>query len=240
MLKKRIEKALKKERGMRLSMFEVQSLAAHLGLGVWRGSKQAAKRKKIVKPEKRDPIKVHIRWMIRRDMPEVLAIEKDGFEFPRQEKDFIRCLQQRNCIGMVAEHDEKVVGFMVYELHKDQLHVLDFAVASGRRLSTVGTQMIDKLIGKLSSKGRNRIVLEVRETNLSAQMFFRSQGFTAIEVLRNYYDETTEDGIVFNYGYVPETEQKSKPGVANVVEFGSDDDVDDDDDDDGDVAIEIK
>ncbi len=240
MLKKRIEKALKKERGMRLSMFEVQSLAAHLGLGVWRGSKQAAKRKKIVKPEKRDPIKVHIRWMIRRDMPEVLAIEKDGFEFPRLEEDFLQCLRQRNCIGMVAEYDEKVAGFMIYELHKDHIYVLDFAVSKKHRCSTVGTQMVDKLVGKLSKERRNRIVIEVRETNLAAQMFFRSQGFTAIDVLRDYYDETTEDGIVFNYGYVPETEQKSKPGVANVVEFGSDDDVDDDDDDDGDVAIEIK
>ena len=59
---------------------------------------------------------VHIRWMIRRDMPEVLEIEQSSFEFPWTEEDFIRCLRQRNCIGMVAEYDEKVVGFMIYEL----------------------------------------------------------------------------------------------------------------------------
>ena len=73
-------------------------------------------------------INVHIRWMIRRDMPEVLSIEKSSFEFPWSEEDFIRCLRQRNCIGMVAEYDERVVGFMIYELHKDQLHVLNFSV----------------------------------------------------------------------------------------------------------------
>jgi len=44
---------------------------------------------------------VHIRWMIRRDMPEVLDIESGSFEFPWSEEDFIRCLRQRNCIGMV-------------------------------------------------------------------------------------------------------------------------------------------
>jgi len=49
---------------------------------------------------------VHIRWMIRRDMPEVLEIEDRSFEFSWSEEDFIRCLRQRNCIGMVAEHDE--------------------------------------------------------------------------------------------------------------------------------------
>ena len=51
---------------------------------------------------------VHIRWMIRRDMPEVLDIENRSFEFSWTEEDFIRCLRQRNCIGMVAEHDDRV------------------------------------------------------------------------------------------------------------------------------------
>ena len=77
------------------------------------------------KPE----VRIHIRWMIRRDMAEVLAIEAESFEFPWSEEDFIRCLRQRNCIGMVAELDDHVVGFMIYELHKNRLHVLNFAVA---------------------------------------------------------------------------------------------------------------
>ena len=71
---------------------------------------------------------VHIRWMIRRDMPRCLGDRAAGFEFPWSEEDFIRCLRQRNCIGMVAEHSERVVGFMIYELHKNRLHVLNFAV----------------------------------------------------------------------------------------------------------------
>ena len=50
-------------------------------------------------------VNVHIRWMIRRDMPEVLQIERTSFEYPWSEEDFIRCLRQRNCIGMVAEYD---------------------------------------------------------------------------------------------------------------------------------------
>ena len=52
-------------------------------------------------------VPVHIRWMIRRDMAEVLEIERAAFEFPWFEEEFIRCLRQRNCIGMVAEHGER-------------------------------------------------------------------------------------------------------------------------------------
>jgi [ribosomal protein S18]-alanine N-acetyltransferase len=144
---------------------------------------------------------VHIRWMIRRDMPEVLAIENRSFEFPWSDEDFIRCLRQRNCIGMVAEYDERVVGFMIYELHKNRLHVLNFAVRPEFRRRGVGTAMMRKLIGKLSEQRRNRILLEIRETNLDAQLFFRDRNFRAISVLRAFYEDSPEDAYLMQYRY---------------------------------------
>jgi ribosomal-protein-alanine N-acetyltransferase len=146
-------------------------------------------------------VRVHIRWMIRRDMPEVLATEKASFEFPWLEDDFIRCLRQRNCIGMVAEHDDRVVGFMIYELHKARIHVLNLAVSPDCRRRGVGSQMVAKLAAKLSPQRRSRIVLEVRETNLGAQLFFRENGFRAVSVLRGFYADTPEDAYVMQHRY---------------------------------------
>ena len=142
---------------------------------------------------------VHIRWMIRRDMPTVLSIEESSFEFAWSEEEFIRCLRQRNCIGMVAELGDRVVGFMIYELHKNRLHLLNFAVCPSMRRTHIGTAMVEKLIGKLSSDRRNRILLEVRETNLEAQLFFKSLGFRAISVLRDFYADTTEDAYLMQF-----------------------------------------
>lgn len=155
----------------------------------------------ICKPPKGGPLPVHIRWMIRRDMPEVLAVEQQCFEFPWYEDDFVRCLRQRNCIGMVAEASERVVGFMVYELHKHKLHILNFAVSSRVRRRGVGTQMAKKLAGKLSHDRRSRILLEIRETNLPAQLFFRTLGFRAVTVLRQFYEDTPEDAYLMQYRY---------------------------------------
>ena len=139
---------------------------------------------------------VHVRWMIRRDMLEVLAIEQEAFEFPWSEDDFARCLRQRNCIGMVAEMSDSIVAFSVYELHRTRLHVLNFAVLRSHRRLGVGTQMMAKLTAKLAPDRRNRIVLEVRETNLAAQLFFRSLGFRAVSVLRDFYQDTAEDAYL--------------------------------------------
>ena len=161
--------------------------------------------------DQRPEIRVHVRWMIRRDMPEVLATESESFEFPWSEQDFIRCLRQRNCIGMVAEHDDHVIGFMIYELQKTRIHVLNFAVAPAYRRSGVGSQMIAKLTAKLSSQRRNRIQLEVRETNLAAQVFFRGNGFRAVSVLRSYYDDTPEDAYLMQFRYHPEKADAADP-----------------------------
>jgi ribosomal-protein-alanine N-acetyltransferase len=143
--------------------------------------------------------RVHIRWMIRRDMPEVLAIEHASFEYPWCEEEFLRVLRQRNCIGMVAEYGERIVGFMIYELHRNKIHVLDFATHPEFRRRGVGRQMVQKLVGKLSGQRRNRIALYVRETNLAAQLFYRVNGFRAAEVIREHFLDTGEDAYLMFY-----------------------------------------
>lgn len=151
---------------------------------------------------------VHIRWMIRRDMTSVLAIEEQSFEFPWTEDEFIRCLRQRDCIGMVAERNEEVAGFMIYELHKNRIHILSFAVHPDFRRQSVGTAMIEKLVSKLAYQRRNRIVLEVRETNLAAQLFFRKRGFRATGVLKSFYEDTPEDAFLMQFRHADEAAQR--------------------------------
>lgn len=146
-----------------------------------------------------NPVHTHIRWMIRRDMPRVLMIEEACFEFFWDEDEFMRYLRQRNCIGMVAERDDEIVGFMIYELHKNRLHLLSLAVAPAFHRSGVGRAMCEKMIGKLSHDRRNRIMLEVRETNLDAQKFFKAMGFRAISVLRDFYEGSPEDAYLMQY-----------------------------------------
>lgn len=145
-------------------------------------------------------LQVHIRWYIRRDMPEVLAIEADSFEFPWTEKDFLYCLRQRNCIGMVAEHEDRVVGFMIYELNETRIRLLSIATAADCRRQGIGTALVAKLIRKITPQRRTAITLEVRETNLPAQLFFRRHGFRVTAIRRGVYgDDTPDDAYSMRY-----------------------------------------
>ena len=167
----------------------------------------------------KEQVKVHIRWMIRRDMPEVLAAELASFEYAWTEDDFLRCLRQRNCIGMVAEADDRVVGFMIYELHKSRLHVLNFAVHPRARRTGIGAQMVAKLVNKLSTHRRQRITLAVRERNTQAQVFFRGHDFRATKVLRHYYEDSGEDAFQMEYRVGVEDEEALELPVNRIAQF---------------------
>ncbi len=106
---------------------------------------------------------IHIRWMIRRDMEEVLDIEQQCFgQHAWSEDDYMNMVKRRNCIGMVAEHDEKIVGVMIYELEKHCLRLRTLSVMPKYFRQGIGRQMIKKLTDKLSQQRRSKIITEVR------------------------------------------------------------------------------
>lgn len=125
---------------------------------------------------------VHIRWLIRRDLPSVLSVDNQCYpgEWERwSEEDFLSYLRQRNCIGMVCESESSIVGFMVYELHKDLLRVQKMAVEVTNQRRGIATAMVRRLQDKLSMQRRRFIDISVNEDNLTACMFLRSCGFVA-------------------------------------------------------------
>jgi ribosomal-protein-alanine N-acetyltransferase len=57
---------------------------------------------------------------------------------------------------MVAEHDHRIIGFMIYELHKSRLRVLNFATTPDMRRQGVGSQMIRPWSTSCRSSGAAR------------------------------------------------------------------------------------
>jgi ribosomal-protein-alanine N-acetyltransferase len=145
----------------------------------------------------------YVRWMIRSDLDSVVAIEKDVYDYPWSQQEFLIALGQRNCIGMVAERNEEVVGYTVYELHKTRIELLNFAVRARSQRLGVGSAMIEKLKSKLAYERRSKISLELRERNLEGQLFFRQAGFRCTSILYGWYaveEESVAYRMQFNSG----------------------------------------
>lgn len=147
-----------------------------------------------------------IRWMVRRDMKEVLAIEKNSFEFPFTPEDFENELRRRDVVGMVSEVDGEVAGYILYSIRKHRMDIVVLAVAEKRRRQGVGERLVNMLKGKVNNQNKRRIRTHVRETNLPALIFFRKHGFLATTILKDFYETDCPDDC-----YVMEWE-KEKDG----------------------------
>lgn len=140
-----------------------------------------------------------IRWIISRDLREVVEIEKRSFPNPWSAKDFTACLKHNNSIGTVVETTSgSICGYMLYSLHAGYVRLINMAVAPEVRRTGIGSLMLERLKAKLNQEYRNMIVTDVSERSVEAQLLFRSQGFLAAKYMRTAYGVDTA-GIRFEF-----------------------------------------
>lgn len=137
-----------------------------------------------------------MRWMIRKDLPAVVAIERASFHTPWTEEDFANELRRQNVYGMVVENDHnEIVGYVVTQLNEKSYTIRNIAVRSDYFGCGVGDAIIEKLELKCTPK-RPYLYAMVAESNLRALMFFKRNGFQAVDLIKEPYSDATDDGIV--------------------------------------------
>ena len=142
------------------------------------------------------------RWMVRKDLHEAIGIEASCYSRPWNEDDFNRKMRERNTTGLVCDHNGAVAGFMLYELHKHRLGLVKLVVDPIYHRCGIGTILVEKLKSKLSVSRRERITVEVPESQLGVQLFFKAMGFKARDVFRNKFtddDGNPEDAYFMEY-----------------------------------------
>lgn len=72
-----------------------------------------------------------VRHMIHRDIPACVEIDYEHAALSWLEPDFHEAITAPRRVGMVAEVDDKIVGFMVYEMHEDHLTLLKLVGVPG-------------------------------------------------------------------------------------------------------------
>ncbi len=137
-------------------------------------------------------------WVAREDRAEIMRIENASFDSPWTRKELDSVLSQANTSAFIAKHDGRVVGYIIAERAQSHLHIMTIAVEPEFRGYGIGTQLVRRLIELIGGK-HTRVTLEVRETNVTAQQFFKALEFRCTKVLRDFYDDTTEDAYLMEY-----------------------------------------
>lgn len=142
-------------------------------------------------------LQIAVRNLDHRDLRSVLAIDAQTAA-PWSAGALLDTASKGRGFGIVAVLSKKhVIGFLVGEALPKSVQILHVAVARQYQRRRVGRHLLSWVRDTISQTTRNVVGAEVRETNLGAQMFLKKCGFTAVELLRDYYDDTGEDGIRF-------------------------------------------
>ncbi len=123
-----------------------------------------------------------VRWLTRLDLPEVLAIEAASFARPWEEEHLLKLLRDRNVTSMVYERHSRILGFVIYEIRARSIAVLRLAVDPQWRQTGVGTELLTKIIGKLTPDRRASAELMVSEYATPCHNFLKARGWFATKV----------------------------------------------------------
>lgn len=134
-------------------------------------------------------VRVYTRLMLDSDALAVQAIDQASFEYPWSEHSLLRRTSRRGCNATVAELGPHVIGFYVFRYMAYGAYISRFAVHPEWRRHQVGTQLLGRLLlsKHLQRPKRKRVVVDVRENQVTAQLFFRENGFRWTETRREHF-----------------------------------------------------
>ena len=129
------------------------------------------------------------------DLKEVMEIENQSFRHPWKRAFFLYDMNRPHAFCLVAKEKNRLVGYLIAWKIEDQFHLANIAVHPDQRRKGIGSQLLKTIfeIGK-EIKCKN-IFLEVRESNISAQDFYRKFGFANTLTQKQYYHDG-EDALI--------------------------------------------
>jgi [ribosomal protein S18]-alanine N-acetyltransferase len=140
---------------------------------------------------------VRLRPMRLTDLPAVLALEEDLFAPDTWTAAMYRDELSRTDTRtyLVAEDEERIVGYAGLIAYDDEAHVSTIAVAADRQGEGIGSRLLDALLEEADRRSP-AVILEVRADNELAQGLYRRRGFTVIGRRRGYYQPSGADAVV--------------------------------------------
>ncbi len=140
-----------------------------------------------------------MRSYVSKDYWDVLQIDREAFSPTNAAYDVYLYLKYGHIL--VAELNKKVVGYVtVMELEGGDAKIMSIAVKKEFRRMGIGSKLLDEAIKWCRARGKRRLLLEVRVSNIPAQNLYKKKGFSVIGVTPNYYSDG-EDAYIMSLNF---------------------------------------
>ncbi len=125
----------------------------------------------------------------------LVEIEEQCFNSGYAKKTFLKELQNKIAIYIVATEEQAVLGYIGLWNICGGADIIDVAVHREFRRRGIGEGLISKMLDVCKSENIFEVNLEVRASNLAAQNLYKKMGFSEVGLRKLYY-ENKEDAIL--------------------------------------------
>ena len=138
-----------------------------------------------------------VRPMLPSDLEVIQEIESASFSSPWSLESFKAELKDNEYARYLClELNERVIGYMGLWFILDEGHITNIAITPNYRGQRWGEFLMRSVMEKMAEQGMERMTLEVRVSNSSAQSLYKRLGFTIAGVRKGYYADNQEDAII--------------------------------------------
>ncbi|OLE14053.1 MAG: ribosomal-protein-alanine N-acetyltransferase [Acidobacteria bacterium 13_1_20CM_4_56_7] len=148
----------------------------------------------------RDDVTHGIRLATATDVGAILELEHSSPAAAHwKQADYERAITQPERLVLVAERQSKLVGFLVASTATAEWELENIAVSAMAKRQGIGRTLLLALIDSARKAKATEIRQEIRASNTAAQKLGLSLGFLDEGRRPNYYQNPTEDALLFKY-----------------------------------------
>ena len=106
-------------------------------------------------------------------------------------------IKNKNYNYLVAKNnDGKIIGYIGISYVLDSADIISIVVHKDYTQKGIATLLLQEIFAFTKENNIQKIMLEVRKSNIPAQKLYEKHGFKQIAIRNNYYDNT-EDALIY-------------------------------------------
>ena len=132
-----------------------------------------------------------VREWTKSDIPCIAELEKQCFSDPWEAESFESGMENPFFHGILLEDGGQVCGYACQFVIFEDAEILNLAVAPTHRRQGLAKELLTALEAYAKECEAERMLLEVRESNVPARSLYDAWGFVPYGVRKNYYEKAS-------------------------------------------------
>lgn len=136
-----------------------------------------------------------IRKIQKCDIPQIIKIEQACFSQCWSENAIVQSLDMDNNIMLCAAFNDTVCGYIFADFVLDEVNLNRIAVDIDYRRKGIAAELLKALFDNTTDFAE-KIMLEVRKSNIAAISLYERNGFEIVGMRKNFYQAPLEDAVL--------------------------------------------